>query len=109
MRPDKIKFVKNGMLFLFILVVTILALNHLYISLVQHNLISYRKEVLYAEDLNTFKNKEIEFAFFGDSHATFAVNPLYINNSYNFGINHGNYIYIHFLEHLMNHRIDFLI
>src|SRR3989344_6466753 len=92
MRQDKIKFLKKGVVFVVALTVIILLLNLLYINLVQHNLISYRKELLYTEDLNTFKNKEIEFAFFGSSHLSFAINPSYINNSYNFGINHGNYI-----------------
>ena len=96
MRPDKIKFVKKGILFLMILAIMILFLNVVYINAVQHKLISYRKELLYREDVDTFKNKEIEFAFFGSSHLTYAVNPLYIHNSYNFGINHGNYLEIYY-------------
>ncbi len=91
MKPDKLQFIKRSVLFLLILVVLLFLLNLLYIGVVQHHNIPYRKELMYKEDLKHFPNKEIGFAFFGSSHTTFATNPRYINDSYNFGINHGTY------------------
>lgn len=68
----------------------------MYIKLIQHQKIEYRKGLLYEEDIGSFENKEIDFAFFGSSHASKSIHPAYIPGSYNFALNHGTYVETYF-------------
>lgn len=79
-------------MFLFILALILLPLNLMYIKLIQHQKIEYHKGLLYQEEINNFENKEIDFAFFGSSHASKSIHPAYITGSYNFALNHGTYV-----------------
>jgi len=70
----------------------IILLNQAYISLLLDKKIEYRKVKMYDEFISNPANKNLDYVFFGDSHAENAINPLYIKNSYNFAIGAENYI-----------------
>ncbi len=86
------KFSKKMVLFLVVLVILILIVQISYNRFVLENTQVYRKELEYQKYFNSSQNKNLEFAFFGSSHTRNAVNPSYINNSFNFGSSSENYV-----------------
>jgi hypothetical protein len=81
-------FVRNGLLFVLLLVFLFMLFNFIYIHKVYEKKIFYRKELQYRDSVNT----TLTYAFFGDSHAINAINPAYVPDSFNFGMNGENYI-----------------
>ncbi len=92
MKEHKIKFIKRMSLFLLILIVLILIINTVYTKSIIEKTIIYRQTQSYKQYINTLPDKKIDFVFFGDSHAMDAVNPQYIENSFNFAFACENYI-----------------
>ena len=89
MKKDRIKLIKSTIIFIVILVFILIIINTIYTKSILEDKELYRKE----KELQKFikSHEEIKFAFFGDSHANRAVNPEYINESYNFGRSGENY------------------
>ena len=92
MKEHKIKFVERGLLFLAILASIVLILNVIYITTVQEKNNLDRQDTIYYEYINNLGTKEINYVFFGDSHTRYGINPMYIDDSFNFGIPSENYI-----------------
>lgn len=78
-KQDKVKFIKKFILFLLIIVLFIFIINNIYIKLVINDKIILRQDNLFEE-----YKYDINLIFMGDSHGNCAVNPSYIENSYNF-------------------------
>lgn len=70
----------------------LILLNQIFINLVLNKEIVYRTENIYNNFISNPENRNISYAFFGDSHTENAINPIYINNSYNFALGAENYI-----------------
>jgi len=96
MKEHKLKFIKRMSLFLLILIVSILVINTIYTKSIIEKTIVYRQDQSYKQHINSLTDKEIDFAFFGDSHAMDAANPQYIENSFNFAFACENYITIYY-------------
>ncbi|PIN69399.1 hypothetical protein COV93_05700 [Candidatus Woesearchaeota archaeon CG11_big_fil_rev_8_21_14_0_20_43_8] len=92
MKKDKRKILKNGIIFIISIGILILAVQFIYLKLVQEKKIIYRQDLTFHEYLNENPDKTIEFAFLGDSHARYGINPTYIPKSFNFASSGENYI-----------------
>lgn len=73
---------KKGIIFLIVLIIIILILNLFYINFVFNEKNIHRN---YEQFLQTDKNN-LKIIFFGDSHPARAINPKYINKSFNFAV-----------------------
>ncbi|MBS3136881.1 hypothetical protein J4232_00475 [Candidatus Woesearchaeota archaeon] len=90
MITEKKIFIKKIVVFMVILTLIIIILNAVYWKIVIEKKNVYRAEKAYLDVIQ--QNKTIDYAFFGDSHTRDAVNPAYINSSFNFGTGDENYI-----------------
>jgi len=94
MENHKNKICGNEMIGLVIILIMIFSLNAAYLNFLNKNskislaYNSYKEHTKYSHI--------IAFAFFGDSHPKEAVNPEYINNSFNFASGAGNYFQIYY-------------
>ena len=103
MKEHKIKFAKRMALFLLILIVLILTINMIYSKFILEKITIYRLDKIYNQYINNLTEKELDFAFLGDSHTMMASNPQYIPNSFNFGLGAENYIITYYkLRHILN-------
>jgi len=97
MRNDASRFVGDFAIFLFFLGVALWALNTLYIGLVAA---PYSREGLkeqsYQRTVSSLSNKELKYLFLGDSEMFYSVNPAYINDSFNFGMDSDNYVGVYY-------------
>ncbi len=82
----------KAVLFILILFLLLYFFNYLYIKNIYEKGQSYQKEEMYSEYLKTLSPKQIDYAFFGDSHSAEGINPDYIPNSYNFAFPARNYV-----------------
>ena len=85
MNESKIKFMKRGVVFIIVFLVILIILNNLYINNIELKKTIYRRKIEWQEHKQKLFNNTLDYAFFGDSHITDALNPKYINNSFNFG------------------------
>ena len=83
MEKDIAKFIKRISIFLIILILSSLLIQVVYEKIVVEKKIFSRKEVILYNYINNVSDKEIFFAFFGDSHLLNAINPKFIPNSFN--------------------------
>lgn len=74
------------MIFLVILVLCIVITNFIYVKLIFEKKQIYRTEVIYQDYIKSLPSKELDFAFFGDSHAGRGINPEFLPNTFNFGL-----------------------
>ena len=79
-------------MFVILLAIIISALDISYIKLISDKKQVVRLENTYLDFLKNTKNKNLEFGFFGDSHPKAAINPAYMNNSYNFAFAGEDYV-----------------
>jgi len=87
MKEDKIKFMKKGILLIVIFLVIFIALNNYYV-------------------IKTSPKKNLDYAFFGDSHVRDGVNPQFIGNSFNFGVGEENYVEIYYkIKELLGRKL----
>ncbi len=93
---DGAKLFKRILVFLVILLVFMVAVNHIYFKTVNEKKIIYRVGQDYRNFSSHLENNEIDYIFFGDSHTKNAINPEFIPNSYNFAGNGGNYVAVFF-------------
>ncbi len=77
MKKHKIKFMKKGILLILIFIVIFTALNNYY-------------------ETKTSPSKNLNYAFFGDSHIRDGINPQFIERSFNFAYGEENYIEIYY-------------
>ena len=82
MKKDKIKFLRRLMGLFLIFLVGILLLNHFYFKTIIPQKNIYKSHYQYLESLN---NKPT-IIFMGDSHPALNVNPIFINNSFNYAV-----------------------
>lgn len=75
---------KKGTVFIIISIIILTLLNAVYIKEVEKDKVAFRKEAEWQNYRNNFFNGTIDYAFFGDSHTRESINPIYINNSFNF-------------------------
>lgn len=90
------KFFSKGIIFITTLFLVTLFINKVYFDFVLQKQQTLRKEVMYQDFIKDLPQKEITYAFFGDSHTRNGVNPKYISNSYNFSDSGENYIKSYF-------------
>lgn len=90
MEEGKVKFIKKSIYFLSLLLLLVIFLNHLYIKLVP------RLGAIYSDYIKNPENRNIDFAFFGDSHIQHALNPAIIPFSFNFGNSGDDYTETYF-------------
>jgi hypothetical protein len=111
-KNDTLLFFKKALVFLTISIVLFLIINIFYIRLVLPKTLVYGSEKSYYEYLDSLTEKNIKYAFFGDSHVG-SVNPHYINDSFNFESGGENYIRTYFkLNKILNKdksKLDFAI
>lgn len=81
-------FLKNLAYFLVFLIVIIMLINQLYFDSVISDKQVYRTEKEFFGILN---NESVFFIFTGDSHPKAAINPEYIDNSFNFAVGGDDY------------------
>lgn len=86
MKQDKIKFIKNAIVFMCILLSLILICNHIYVKYIFEEKQIYRKGLMYQDFIKTHKDKKIDYIFFGDSRTGNGASPEIINNSFNYGL-----------------------
>ena len=79
-------------MFLVVFLIIIILLNQCYILKIEKNKRIYRVEAEWQEYKKMLPNSTLDYAFFGDSHIVDALNPIYINNSFNFGSAGEDYI-----------------
>lgn len=94
MIEHKKKFAKKLIIFLAVLLIVVLALNTFYYGLVSSKKMVNRKEKEYQEHFAT--SNYVKYGFFGSSHTLDAINPQYIDNSFNFASNGDNYFKIYY-------------
>lgn len=82
MKRDKIKFMKRIIALLFIFLAGLLLLNYFYFEIVIPQKNIYKSHSQYLDSLND--NQKI--IFFGDSHPALDINPVFINNSFNYAV-----------------------
>jgi len=87
MKQDKIKFMKKTIVFFLILVLLVLTINLLFRQSILSRTILERTDKQFEE-----YKKEIKILFIGDSHTKDNINPLMINNSFNFASSGENYM-----------------
>jgi hypothetical protein len=92
MREHKIKFVKDGVLFIIISLAILLIFNLIYLKFIEPKKITERKELIYKEFISNLKDRELNYAIFGDSHPDESLNPFYIADSFNFARGGETYI-----------------
>ena len=92
MKEHKIKFIRNGSILISIFILIVLVLNIFYINTVEKNKLIFRRELGWQNYKKTIPNKTLNYAFFGDSHTEYELNPKYINNSFNFATGGEDYI-----------------
>lgn len=98
MIEHKTAFIKKGVVLCIIVVSILLILNQLYLSkLPEINIENgfYRKDADWQNHkklLANSSNNTLEYAFFGDSHALYAVRPEYLDNSYNLALAAEGYV-----------------
>jgi len=92
MGERKIKFVKEGVGFIAILMVVLLTANLSYLKFIEPRKLIERKEVSYDEFIASLKDRELDIAFFGDCHPQSDLNPFYIANSYSFADGGESYV-----------------
>lgn len=79
-------FMKKTIIFVLLFVVLLLYLNQLYILKVDSNKYIHRKQIEWDSYKKTLYNNTLDYAILGDSHPRTALNPAFINNSFNFAI-----------------------
>ncbi len=109
MKNNKIKFIKQSILFICILSVFIFGLNFIWLESIQKSKNIFRGEEIYINYIKTLGDKKIDLAFFGDSHTQDAVNPDYIKNSFNFGFPSENFVEIYYKLKRIIEEDDILI
>lgn len=82
MKKEELKFIKNAVTIGIIFIILLLLLNQAYIQFVfkQKNI---DKDY---EQLKEINKNELQVIFMGDSHVARGINPIYINNSFNFAV-----------------------
>ena len=80
MEKDWIKFVKKVMIFLVLIGIIFLIINHLYVITILERQRLPRNQQQFIEYKT---NNDLKIVVLGDSLASFAINPAYLNNSFN--------------------------
>jgi len=93
---EKVKFIWETSIFLAILIFCIFIINLFYIKKIEVEKLNFKKEEDFQKYVKNLENREINYLFLGDSHTRDAVNPRYIDNSYNLGCASENYIKTYF-------------
>lgn len=95
--------IKLVLIFFLIVILLIFIINLIYFNSILPKKNFYKKELIYQDYINNLSKKEIEYAFFGDSHAFHAINPRFIPNSFNFASGAENYIKTYYkLDKIIN-------
>jgi len=92
MKEHKIKFAIKLFTFLLVLILILIVINIIYYKIVISETKTYLADKSYENYIADLDDKRINYAFFGDSHTLNAINPEYINNSFNFGGSGENYL-----------------
>ena len=82
MEPEKIRLMKTSGKFLLVMLLILMALNFAYLQLVFSRKNIQRNEIQF----NQYYDENLRVIFFGDSIVAFAINPAYINNSFNYAV-----------------------
>lgn len=72
-------------LFLAILFALVLLINYFYIKTLEEKSTAFRRQIMFEDYFNN--NSQVDYLFLGSCRTSYSVNPLYINNSYNYAFN----------------------
>ncbi len=106
MKKDKIRFIKRSVVFLVVFVMLFFFVNGLYVRFVEGKKHAYRAEEIYQDYIDGLSVREVDFAFFGDSHTKVGINPKFIPGSYNFGTFAENYVKTYYKFRRVLHQDD---
>ncbi|VVB66539.1 Uncharacterised protein [Candidatus Gugararchaeum adminiculabundum] len=90
------RFIRDTALFLTLALALLFFINYFYESKVLPNHILEKKDQNYRLYLSSLDKKQIDYAFFGDSHFFNGIDPHQINGSFNFGVPNENYVKIYY-------------
>jgi hypothetical protein len=111
-KREIILFSKKLAVFLAISLALLLILNLIYLKCIISKTAESKNQKNYYGYINSLQEKEIKYAFFGDSQVQF-LDPHYINDSFNFAFGGGNYIKTYFkLNDILNNqgvKIDYAL
>jgi hypothetical protein len=84
MKKYKIKFIKSSICLSFIILIIFTLFNNIYLKKVIPKKLIHRKEASWQKYKTSLTDKTLEYAFLGDSHVLFGLNPELVKDSYNF-------------------------
>ena|GEM_PF-2202994 len=98
MKQDKIKFIRQGIIFCILFILVFYLLNAAYSTAILSNTIMERIDLQFKENI-----KDTPVLFMGASHTANAINPSLIQNSFNLANGGTNYIQIYYkLKKVLN-------
>ena len=92
MNQELTKFIKNGSILIFLLILIMISLNYLYIKIIEPRKKINEKEIEWQHYKETLINNTLNYAFFGDSHTGEGVRCEFIDNSFNFSGDGEDYV-----------------
>jgi len=106
MKENKIKFLKEGIFFTAVFMSIALILNLAYLKFIEPQRLIQKRDAIYRQFLQNSANRELDLAFFGDSHPDGDVDTSYIKNSFLFAQGGQSYVETYYeLKKVLNDKV----
>lgn len=92
MKEHKLKFIKRGICFVILFLITVALLDTFYSNTIEKNKQLFRQDNEWELYKKIIPNNVLDYAIFGDSHARDGFNPDYVINSFNFATSGEDYV-----------------